>query len=65
MSATTPSHIIGAMVKIVPSNGSQAAPFSLQEGSPAIDAGTDVGITEDIEGTSRDSQPDIGAYEKK
>lgn len=38
--------------------------FTLQEGSPAIDAGrTDLGITTDLTGSPRDSRPDIGAYE--
>ena len=40
--------------------------FHLQAGSPCINAGTDVGLSEDYEGTSvpQGSAPDIGAYEK-
>jgi hypothetical protein len=38
--------------------------FRLQDGSPAIDAGTPDGApAEDIEGTLRDASPDMGAYE--
>jgi len=39
--------------------------FRLKEGSPAIDAGIDVGLSEDFEGNSvpEGSAPDIGAYE--
>ncbi len=39
--------------------------FHLQSGSPAIDGGINVGITQDIAGTSvpQGSAPDIGAYE--
>jgi hypothetical protein len=38
--------------------------FRLQEGSPAIDAGTpDDAPADDIEGTLRDATPDMGAYE--
>ena len=38
--------------------------FQLQDGSPAIDAGTpDSAPVEDIEGTLRDASPDMGAYE--
>jgi hypothetical protein len=48
--------------------GYYVAPFSnvdshLQAGSPAIDAGTDVGLTVDIDGISFFGLPDIGAYE--
>lgn len=44
--------------------------FSLQSGSPAIDAGTMTGLGNspvDIEGTSipQGSAPDIGAYEQE
>jgi hypothetical protein len=35
----------------------------LNSTSPAINAGTDVGITTDYDGHVRDSSPDIGAYE--
>jgi hypothetical protein len=38
--------------------------FTLQVGSPCIDAGTDVGLTEDYAGNSVGASPDIGAYEK-
>jgi len=40
--------------------------FRLQSGSPCINAGTDVGLTQDYEGNSvpQGSNPDIGAYEK-
>jgi len=39
--------------------------FHLQSTSPAIDAGVDVGLTEDYDGTSvpQNSIPDIGAFE--
>lgn len=38
--------------------------YHLQAGSPAIDAGTAVGApATDLEGTPRDSAPDMGAYE--
>ncbi len=40
--------------------------YHLQEGSPAIDAGTNEDAPDDdIEGHIRDAQPDIGAYEYK
>jgi hypothetical protein len=35
----------------------------LQAGSPAIDAGVDVGLTKDFEGNPIVGTPDIGAYE--
>lgn len=37
--------------------------FSLQDSSPAINAGTDVGLTTDYAGNSIYGLPDIGAYE--
>lgn len=37
--------------------------LTLQVGSPAIDAGVDVGVTLDYAGNERDASPDIGAYE--
>jgi len=37
--------------------------FTLQVGSPCINAGTDVGLTEDYAGNSVLAIPDIGAYE--
>ena len=37
--------------------------FFLQSTSPAINEGTDVGITTDYEGRTRDATPDIGAFE--
>jgi parallel beta-helix repeat protein len=37
--------------------------FRLQSGSPAIDAGTNVGLTADYEGNPIVGNPDIGAYE--
>ena len=39
--------------------------LSLQTGSPAINAGTDVGLTRDILGNPIVGLPDIGAYEKQ
>ena len=39
--------------------------LSLQVGSPAINAGTDVGLTHDILGNPIVGLPDIGAYEKQ
>jgi hypothetical protein len=39
--------------------------YHLQEGSPAIDAGTSEGApTDDLEGRPRGDQPDLGAYER-
>ena len=40
-----------------------AGNFSLQRGSPAIDAGVDVSLTQDYEGNSLVGLPDMGAYE--
>ncbi|MCL4707193.1 right-handed parallel beta-helix repeat-containing protein [bacterium] len=41
----------------------------LQDGSPALEVGTDLGVTDDIEKNSRPhpagSNPDLGAYEKE
>jgi len=37
--------------------------FHLQSTSPCINAGTDVGLAEDMEGNPVDYAPDIGAYE--
>jgi parallel beta-helix repeat protein len=37
--------------------------FTLAPGSPAVDAGTDVGLTEDILGNPIVGDPDMGAYE--
>lgn len=37
--------------------------FRLKEESPAINAGRDIGVDEDLLGNSRDAQPDVGAYE--
>lgn len=42
-----------------PANGD----FTLQVGSDAINAGTDVGLTRDIIGNSITGNPDVGAYE--
>jgi len=42
-----------------PANGD----FTLQVGSPCVNAGTDVGLTEDYAGNPVDANPDIGAYE--
>jgi hypothetical protein len=41
--------------------------YHLQPGSPAINAGTDVGVTEDLEGSARPQggTPDIGAIEEE
>ena len=39
--------------------------FTLQPGSPAINAGTDVGLTQDILGNPIVGLPDIGAFEKQ
>ncbi|QSE98029.1 right-handed parallel beta-helix repeat-containing protein [Fulvivirga lutea] len=38
--------------------------YSLDTLSPAKDTGLDFGITTDLEGKMRDSQPDIGAFER-
>jgi hypothetical protein len=48
-------------------NFSSASDFKLQPTSPAIDAGADVGLTTDFEGTPvpQSSAPDIGAFEYK
>ncbi len=37
--------------------------YHLTTASPAIDAGTNAGVTADLEGNPRDTRPDIGAYE--
>ena len=37
--------------------------YHLTEGSPAINAGVDAGVTTDIDGQARDADPDIGADE--
>ncbi len=42
---------------------SQDVDFELQKSSPAIDAGTDVGLTTDYAGNPISGPPDIGAYE--
>jgi hypothetical protein len=44
---------------------SQSSDFKLSAGSPAIDAGADVGLTADFEGTPvpQGASPDIGAFE--
>lgn len=39
--------------------------FHLQTGSPAINAGVNVGLTQDYEGHAIDGVPDIGVYEKQ
>ncbi len=39
--------------------------FSLDTLAFAKDKGTDVGVTDDLIGASRDDQPDIGAFERK
>lgn len=45
-------------------NGGPTRTMALGPGSPAIDAGTDVGApSTDQRGASRDAMPDIGAYE--
>jgi hypothetical protein len=46
---------------------SQLSDFKLSAGSPAIDAGADVGLASDFEGTPipQGSAPDIGAFEYK
>ncbi|MDX1627407.1 MAG: choice-of-anchor Q domain-containing protein, partial [Fulvivirga sp.] len=38
--------------------------YALDTLSPAKDAGQEIGILLDLEGKSRDSQPDIGAFER-
>ena len=38
--------------------------YQLDDGSPAIDQGADIGIPADLIGTPRDAEPDLGAYEK-
>ena len=40
------------------------ADYTLQENSPAINAGTDVGLSTDANGGRRYGQTDIGAYER-
>ncbi len=44
-------------------NDSTADDFHLGVGSAAIDAGTDLGVSMDADGCSRNSPPDIGAFE--
>ena len=40
-----------------------AEDFHLQDNSSCIDSGTNLGVTEDIEGNTRDTNPDRGSYE--
>jgi len=56
-----PNSVIGDPLFIDPENRD----FHLQTGSPAVDAGIDVGLTQDFEGNPlpQDNAPDIGAYE--
>ncbi len=42
---------------------SEPSDFKLSSSSPAIDAGTDVGLTTDFDGNPINGTPDIGAYE--
>jgi hypothetical protein len=44
-------------------NGGPTWTMALQPGSPAINAGTKVGVTTDQRGMPRHATPDIGAYE--
>jgi len=39
--------------------------FHLQPGSPCINTGKKVGVSIDLDGTSRDANPDIGCYERQ
>jgi hypothetical protein len=39
--------------------------FHLQSGSPCINTGKKVAVTVDLDGISRDANPDIGCYESK
>jgi len=56
-----PHSIVANPLFVDPENGN----FRLQTGSPAIDAGIDVGLTQDYEGNTvpQGLAPDIGAYE--
>jgi len=38
--------------------------YRLMENSPAIDAGLPLGVTTDLDGNTRDRNPDLGPYEK-
>jgi len=58
--ATTASGIVRNNINANPSMGSN---YQLQSGSPAIDAGIDVGLSTDFDGTSISGLPDIGAQE--
>ncbi len=44
-------------------SGEPGFEYRLDSLSPAVDAGRDIGIPEDIEGNPRDANPDLGAYE--
>ena len=56
-----PNSIVADPLFVDPDNGN----FHLRSGSPAIDAGIDVGLTQDFEGNPvpQGNAPDIGAYE--
>jgi parallel beta-helix repeat protein len=57
------SDIINQLPEFVNESGRD---YHLQSGSPAIGAGpTGTGVSNDFDGYTRDSQPDIGAYEYK
>ncbi len=56
----TSSHLLTSDPKFISSSD-----FHLQPGSPAINAGVDVGLTSDYRGLSIVGAPDIGAYESR
>jgi hypothetical protein len=44
--------------------GPESYNYRLMENSPAIDQGLPIGIVNDLDGNTRDENPDLGAYEK-
>jgi hypothetical protein len=61
----TDQNINGNLVNIDPQFVSPVKlDFHLKDISPAINAGQNLGIAEDLDGKVRDATPDLGAYEK-
>lgn len=62
-SVTHDTHSVFANPKFVSASPSNAVDFKLGIGSPAIDAGTSVGVSTDYEGAAFHNPPSIGAFE--